>query len=127
MRLPPDRRLDLLALLGDERPMQALIAGLRTAGFSVDTATSLGDAHKAFFGCGGHHCLMIGPDVPVVTASSVLGSLREVDPDLPAVTFGREVQCAVAPSRTSRLGFHPGSRAGIGALLRFLRTMPERG
>ncbi len=119
--------MDLLALLGDEQPMQALIAGLRTAGFQIDTAVDLAGARRMFLQSGGHHCLMIGPDVADATARSVLGSLREVDPELPAVTFGRPVPGICAPSRTSRLNFHPASRAGIGALLRFLRSMPERG
>ena len=41
VRLPPDRRFDLLAVLGDERPMQTLLDHLRKAGFMVDTARDL--------------------------------------------------------------------------------------
>src|SRR5262249_54297301 len=33
LRLPPERRFDLLALLADERPMQALLRQLRESGF----------------------------------------------------------------------------------------------
>ena len=127
VRLPPDRRFDLLAVLGDERPMQTLLDHLRKAGFMVDTARDLESARQLFFGSGGHHCVIMGPGVAPGTAGAVVDSLREVDPDLPAVTFDPRLTRSHASSRTTALGFHPSSRAGVGALLRFLHAMPERG
>lgn len=127
VRLPPERRLDVLALLGPRQGMATLLRRLRSAGISVDTATDLAEARQAFFGTGGHHCLLVGPDVPPGLAGSVLTSLRGVDPELPAAVFGTGVARAGARSRTAILaGFHPGSRAGVGAVLRFLRELPER-
>ena len=126
VRLPPHQPIELLAVLADERPMQTLIAQLRETGFNVDTAHDLESARKLFFGSGGHHCVVMGPDVTPGTAGAVVDSLREVDPELPAVTFGPRLCRETAPSRTTTLVFHPGSRAGVGALLRFLQNLPER-
>jgi hypothetical protein len=123
--LPPDRRLDVLALCSKRQPMRTLLAHLERAGFGIDVAKDLADARKAFFGAGGHHCIVVGPDVPPGLVDKVIQSLRSVDPDLPAVTFGQKVSRSTR-LRTAVLGFHPGSRAGVGALLRFLRALPER-
>jgi len=128
VRLPPDRRLDVLALCGNKKPMQLLLAQLQRAGFGVDVATDLAEARQAFFGTGGHHCLLVGPDVAPGLAGAVVQSLRSVDPDLPTVTFGPLLQRQQGRRSTVMLtGFHPSSRAGVGALLRFLRELPERG
>jgi len=106
--------------------MQAMIEQLRAAGFGVDTARSLAAARQVFFGAGGHDCLLVAPDVAPGIAGAVVGSLREVDPGLPAVSFGPPLPRDTALARTAALGFHPSSRAGVGALLRFLRELPER-
>lgn len=126
VRLPPQQPIELLAVLADERPMQTLIEQLRQTGFTVDTAHDLESARQLFFGSGGHHCVVMGPGVAPGTAGAVVDSLREVDPELPAVTFGPRLSLDDAPSRTTRLVFHPGSRAGVGAFLRFLQNIPER-
>jgi hypothetical protein len=124
---PTDRPLDILAVLGDPTPMQALLRSLRDEGLVVDTAISLADAQRLFFGAGGHDCLVLGPDVRPGLARDVLHSLRTVDPQLPTATFGPDVQHRRAPTRTAMLAaFHPGSRAGAGALLRFLRSLSRR-
>jgi hypothetical protein len=125
LRLPPERRLELLAVLADERPMQVLLAELRAGGFGVDVAHDLAGARQLFFGAGGHDCLLIGPDVSPGVANAVVASLREVDPELPAVTFGPVLPRA-AGRRTAAVKLHPSSRAGVGALLRCLRDLPER-
>ena len=127
MRLPPERRFDLLAVLADERPMRSLLQQLRRAGFGVDVARDLEGARQLFFGAGGHHCVLLGPDVAPGVAVAVVDSLRVVDTELPAVTFGPALQRLAQASRTTALSFHPSSRAGLGALLRFLRELPERG
>jgi hypothetical protein len=126
LRLPPERRCDLLAVLADERPMLPLLRQLRESGFRVDVACDLGSAQKVFFAAGGHDCIVIGPDVAPGIADAVVGSLRDVDPLLPAVTFGRVLTRAVKSCRTTSVHFHPGSRAGHGALLRFLHGLPDK-
>jgi hypothetical protein len=125
LRLPPERRFDLLAVLADERPMQALLRQLRESGFGIDVASDLAAARQVFFSAGGHHGVLIGPDVAPGIAGAVVVSLREVDPALPAVTFGPALGADAPRSRTAQLVFHPSSRAGLGALLRFLRELPE--
>lgn len=107
--------------------MQALLQQLQAEGIAVDVATSLADARQLFFGAGGHDCLVVAPDVRPGLASQVWQSLRTVDPELPTATFGPDLRRPEAPSRTARLaGFHPSSRAGAGALLRFLRGLQRR-
>ena len=115
------RRLEILALLGDPRPMQPLLRQLRDRQIQVDVAKGLSDAQKLFFGTGGHDCLVVGPDIGPGLATRVLRSLRSVDPALATATFGPDIREDADKSRTAMLtAFHPGSRAGAGALLRFL-------
>ena len=127
MRLPPDRRLDLLAVLADERPMKGLLGQLQQSGFVVDVARDLPAARTVFVASGGHLCVLVGPDVAPGLADAIVDSLREVDPELPAVRFGPRHQRDEAEPKTASLSFHPSSRAGMGAFLRFLRNLPERG
>ena len=103
--------------------MRPLLALLRSSGIQVDTVSDLEAARATFFGAGGHDCLVIGPDVAPGLASQVTGSLGAIDSELAIATFGPTLHDR-GPVRTARLaGFHPGSRAGQGALLRFLRTL----
>ncbi|HEX5053829.1 MAG TPA: hypothetical protein VFZ65_18770 [Planctomycetota bacterium] len=104
--------------------MQTLLQALQAQGITVDVAVDLAGARRLFFGAGGHDCLVVGPDVRPGLAARVLESLRTVDPHLSTATFGPDLRQQAAPLRSARLaGFHPGSRAGAGALLRFLRTL----
>jgi len=122
--VPNDRRIDVLTLLGDPVPMQSLLQQLRDEGISVDIAHTLADARQLFFGSGGHDCLVVAPDIGPGLATKVLQSLRTVDPGLPTATFGPDLHREEAPTRTAMLaGFHPSSRAGVGALLRFLHAL----
>ena len=122
-----DRPLGILTLLDDPTPMQPLLVDLRSHGICVDVARDLTDARRAFFGAGGHDCLVVAPDVRPGLAVQVLQSLRTVDPDLPTATFGPDLHGRQSPSRTAVLtAFHPASRAGVGALLRFLRKLSPR-
>lgn len=128
VRLPPDRRLDVLLLCRDRRILDGLLQELQQAGFGVDLAKDVAEARSMFFGAGGHHCLLVAPDVAPGVAGQVLHTLRAVDPDLPLASFGPRGDAPRAPCRTAQLaGYHPSSRAGIGAFLRFLRALPERG
>ncbi|MCB9889866.1 MAG: hypothetical protein H6836_09845 [Planctomycetes bacterium] len=122
------RPIDVLTLLGERQPMEGLLRELHNQGIRVDVAHSLGDARTLFFGAGGHDCLVVAPDVGPGLASRVLNSLRTVDPELPTASFGPALRGQEAPTRTAHLAaFHPGSRAGAGALLRFLRNLQQRG
>jgi hypothetical protein len=124
---PNERPLGVLTLLDDPVPMQPLLLELRSHGIHVDTARDLIDARALFFGAGGHDCLVVAHDVRPGLATSVLRSLRTVDPQLPTATFGPDLRRKESPTRTAMLaGFHPGSRAGAGALLRFLRELTRR-
>lgn len=129
-----DRPLGVLTLLADPAPLLPLLQQLRSHGICVDVAHTLADARRLFFGAGGHDCLVVAHDVKPALAVRVLQSLRTVDPELPTATFGPDLrhrgpdaQKRAAPIRTAMLaGFHPGSRAGAGALLRFLLALPPR-
>ncbi len=121
---PAPRALDVLTLLGDPQPMQNLLRELATHGFRVDVAHGLDEARRLFFGAGGHDCLVVAPDIGPGLATRVLDSLRTVDPELPTATFGPALRRSEAPTRTAHLAsLHPGSRAGTGALLRFLHNL----
>jgi hypothetical protein len=106
--------------------MQPLLAHLRELGMRVDVATDVADARALFFGTGGHDCLVIAPDVRPGVAARVAQSLRAVDPELPLATFGGELAGSVRRARDAVLALHPGSRAGAGALVRFLRALRLR-
>jgi hypothetical protein len=124
---PIERQPGVLALLADPTPMQALLGHLRALQIQVDVARELRDACRLFFGAGGHDCLVIAPDVPPGLAARVAASLRTVDPELATATFGPDLRRPQAPARTAVLtAFHPSSRAGQGALLRFLRGLRLR-
>lgn len=126
--MPPDRRLDVLALCRNRRVLHGMLEQLRQGGFGVDVARTVAEARTAFFGAGGHHCLVVAPDVAPGIAGQVVHTLRAVDRDLPTATFGPRLDSGRTPSRMAMLSaFHPSSRAGVGALLRFLRELPERG
>ena len=115
--------IEVLALQADPKPMQALLSALRLEGVHVDVVGDLQTARSTFFRSGGHGCLVIGPDVPPGVANKVAQSLGAIDPDLAMATFGPQLSDR-SPVRTARLaGFHPSSRAGQGALLRFLRSL----
>jgi hypothetical protein len=122
--LPPDNRLDVLALLGEVRPMRALLAYLRRQGCSIDTAHDLAECRAAFFRAGGHQLLVVGPDVAVGVTEQAIRCLRALDPKLLACTFGPRCAGLENPARGAVLaGLAPGSRAGVGALLRWLRGL----
>jgi len=103
--------------------MQSLLSALRSEGLSVDSVQDLSAARASFFSSGGHDCLVIGPDVRPALVQQVIRALGDIDPELAVATFGPDVNGRPA-IRTARLrGFHPSSRAGQGALLRFLRSL----
>ncbi len=122
-----DQQLGVLALCADIKPMQTLLLHLRDLGMHVDTVRDLEVARSTFFGAGGHDCLVIAPDVRPGLVARVVSSLGTVDPDLAMATFGPALRANRSAARTARLGgYHPGSRAGQGALVRFLRALPRR-
>jgi hypothetical protein len=117
----------ILALLADPTPMQPLLSHLHGLGHAIDVVVDLAGARTSFFSSGGHDCLVIAPDVRPGLASQVVQSLRAVDPELPMATFGPGLNGEPKPSRLTVLAaFHPGSRAGTGAFLRFLGSVRAR-
>ena len=126
MRLPPDRTFDLLALVGSPEPLAGLLASLERMGFRVDLARDPGAARVAFFQSGGHELLVLAPDVAPGLARRVLNSLRQVDPDLPVITYGDPLSRELRPRGVTALHLHPSSRAGLGAFLRVVGKLPER-
>lgn len=124
MPAPDDRCLGVLLLLADPTPMRDLQRLLHAEGLRVDAVLDLAAARTAFFGAGGHDCLVVGPGVRPGLANRVVASLRTVDPGLALASFGPRLGSPPATRRTAMLAsYHPGSRAGQGALLRFLRTL----
>lgn len=127
MSVPPARQPDVLMLLADPESMRPLREHLQGLGMQIDVAADLPSAHAAFFRAGGHDCLVIGPNVRPGIAQHVFRSLRSIDPDLATASFGARSPNHPRPTRWAGLGaFHPGSRAGTGALLRFLRSLTPR-
>ena len=125
MTAPYDERkpLQVLALTAHPKPMQALLTALRQSGIEVDVASDLQAARSSFFKAGGHDCLVIAPDVRPGMINQVVKSLGHVAPELAMATFGANLS-ERAVIRTAQLGgFHPSSRAGQGALLRFLQNL----
>ena len=125
MTLPENdlRRIEVLALLADPKPMQELLTALRRKGVHVDTADSLQAARSSFLNAGGHGYLIIGPDVPPGIAKKVSHSLGTIDPYLAMATFGPQLNGRSALRTAKLAGFHPSSRAGQGALMLFLRSL----
>ena len=126
MRLPPNRHLDLLALVGSPEPLAGLLATLQRMGFGVDLARELRAAQSTFFQSGGHELLVLAPDVAPGLARQVLDSLRQVDPDLAVITYGSALSRNLLPLGVTSLTLHPSSRAGLGAFLSVVRKLPER-
>ncbi len=52
MRLPPERRLDLLALVSSPEPLKGLLTSLEEMGFRIDLAEDPQSARLAFFQSG---------------------------------------------------------------------------
>lgn len=126
MRLPPERRLDLLALVSSPKPLKGLLTSLEEMGLRIDLAEDPQSARLAFFQSGGHQILLLAPDVPPGIARQVLGSLQNLDPDLPVIAYGDCLTRKPLPPGVTALKFHPSSRAGLGALLRIMKKLPER-
>ena len=126
IRLPPERRLDLLALVNSPEPLKGLLTSLEEMGFRIDLAEDPQSARLAFFQSGGHQILLLAPDVPPGIARQVLGSLQNLDPDLPVIAYGDCLTRKPLPPGVTALKFHPSSRAGLGALLRVMKKLPER-
>ncbi|MBL8722822.1 MAG: hypothetical protein JNK49_02190 [Planctomycetes bacterium] len=123
----PPPRIEVLALSGAPERCGPLVSALHRAGLGVDVASDLSSARALFFGAGGHDCLVIGHDVRPGVAAAVVQALRAVAPDLATATFGPKLVGAGSARRHARLtAFHPTSRAGTGALLRFLLGLPGR-
>lgn len=92
-------------------------------GVRADFARSLPDLRSAFFARGGHDLLVLLDDVAVCLAERAVTCLRDLDPTIGVVAFGRELARCNLQDPVSRLvEYHPASRAGVGAILRVLAT-----
>jgi len=119
--------VELLVIARDERTVVRLCAALEQHGVAVDIALSATQARDLFLARGGHQVLVVGPDAGQGLAQQVVQDLRCADPDLPVVAFGSGCFRSTPPAGLTRIAhFHPSSRAGIGALLRVLRSLPVR-
>ncbi|MGC6487461.1 MAG: hypothetical protein ACON4Z_07440 [Planctomycetota bacterium] len=117
------RSAGVLLLRDDPRTTEGLKTALEREAVPVDVATALADARATFYRAGGHGCLVIGPDVTPGVARQVATALRGLDPQLAVATFGPALR-HLGGRRVAHLqAYHPGSRAGQGALLRFLVTL----
>lgn len=111
---------DLLVLSIDPARVTGLSAALADAGVRVDRVASMAESHARFFECGGHDALLVTPEVPAGLSAEVARNLRCLDADLLVMVFGAAQLREPALRRVARLHYHPGSRAGIGAVLKLL-------
>jgi hypothetical protein len=120
---PIRSRVDVLALSSAPQTLTALRRALLEAGFRWTRAATLADAQAAFLAMGGQDGLIIAPDASPSVAEQVVLSLRRLDPRLPVLVFGRDLlRGCTALGRVHRLPeYHPASRAGVGAVLKWAR------
>lgn len=115
---------EVLVFGTDGESARALTTALEREHLVVDLATDLNELRRIFFARGGHDLLVLLTDKSPNAQRSALSQLRAVDPDLAVVCFGDR---APAETRVTQLKhYHPGSRAGAGAVLRVLRTRHSR-
>ena len=109
--------VELLVLATDGESTANLRRGLEDLGFVVDHATDLGGAQSKFLERGGHAALVVAPDVGSRRAKEAITALRNVDVDLSVIVFGEDILRDESTPGLHRIkSFHPGSRAGIGAI-----------
>ena len=106
-----------------------LIHALKTAALAlvVDVATDLAELRSRFFASGGHDVLVLTPALEPGIARAAIDTLRAVAPELPIVSFAAALQRRDLPATaglTCVASLHPGSRAGVGAVLRSLHSTP---
>jgi hypothetical protein len=121
---PSPRSPEVLALGGQSGAIERLAEALRNLGVRTEVTRSLAGLRDAFFRCGGHDVLLLGPDLPAHLARAAARSLAEIAPGLRIVAFGEALQRGDVAGPIVRLqGIHPTSRAGVGAVLRVLREL----
>lgn len=109
--------VEILVICRDAGSVRSLVQGLSAHAHRIDVVGDLATAGNEFLARGGHDLLLIAPDLAPGRALAAVQRLREIDPDLPVLVFGEE------PLRGQEIGhlhriasFHPGSRAGLGAV-----------
>ncbi len=118
--------VEVLMLASDGPTAVKLGHGLEDLGFAVDHATDLPSAQKKFLERGGHTVLLVAPDIGTGRARATINALRSVDPDLQVIVFGEEIlRDESGPGLHRVKSFHPGSRAGIGAIQRIVHGLPQ--
>ena len=112
-----DRLVDVLVLATGAPSVEVLERGLVDQGYIVDVVSTLEEAQQEFLARGGHRLLVVTPEANPALVQRVIENLRGVDPDLPIVLFGDDTMRGSSLSNLHRIrSFHPGSRAGIGAV-----------
>lgn len=119
--------VELLVFTNNGSSMAPLASGLVEHGFAVDVVSSLAAAHGMFLERGGHTLLIIAPDVGTGRAQKLIEQLRSVDKTLTVIVFGEDTLRGDAVEHVHRIGFHPGSRAGLGGILKILCCLPAAG
>lgn len=116
-------------VIGSQRTtLAALLRTIRAAGGSGRAVADLGAARERCLARGGTDLLVIAPDAKPALAEKVARALRDLDPGLEIVVFGREVLRNSLTTGLHRISeLHPTSRAGLGALRRHVaaRHAPE--
>ncbi|MHC4815073.1 MAG: hypothetical protein ACYTGW_20875 [Planctomycetota bacterium] len=116
--------VELLVIAREEQTVTTLCAALEQQGIAIDIAGSATQARTLFLDRGGHRLLVVGPDAGQGMAQQVVNMLRSVDPQLPVVAFGADSFRDTQPQGLMRIpDFHPSSRAGIGAVLKAIRSL----
>src|SRR5690606_15131170 len=120
----PDDRMgdsvELLVFASSEASMAPLAAGLAEHGFAVDIVSSPAAAHGVFLQRGGHALLIIAPDVGTGRAHKLIEQLRSDDQSVRVVVFGEDTLGGDTLDHVHGIGYHPGARAGLGAVLKVL-------
>ena len=112
-----EHRVEILVFAGEATGAAPLVEGLEAQGYGVDLVTSVQQAQGIFLERGGHALLVVSPDVGTGQALQVIEKLRSVDDGLPIILFGDDVLRDTKLLNVHRIrSFHPGSRAGIGAI-----------
>lgn len=112
----------VLSADGGAKALTNLLAELQQHQIYADAVGSIESAREAFLAAGGHGLVVVAPDVVPGVARRVVDSLRAIDPHLAVLIFGRGQLRHLKDARTTRAdGFHPTSRAGVGAVLKAVR------
>ncbi len=120
---PGLRPPELLAFCKDGLGLDGLRVALEREGIRLEIVANLNEVRQSFFRSGGHKMLILGPDLSPALARAAVDSLHGLDPSLDIVIFGLELTRHEFLGHITRVpAFHPSSRAGVGAILKVMKT-----